>query len=150
MSMNVLKTTCCCFTWGFVLLNSSHSRLCSRTKRVWNAIKPGCSLALESPATNSRLATRPTGLSLGSASSFSCLQNTFKQVLVAWAEKSFWLWSRSLEFLVSSLWNYEWNIKDFQQTLINCGRFPFRKKTPKFRWEQKWNFRLVKSCSIWS
>ena len=30
------------------------------------------------------------------------------------------------------------------------GRFPFRKKTRKFRWEQKWNFRLVKSCSIWS
>ena len=32
----------------------------------------------------------------------------------------------------------------------NEGRFPFRKKTWKFRWEQKWNFRLVKSCSIWS
>ena len=32
----------------------------------------------------------------------------------------------------------------------NLGRFPFRKKTRKFRWEQKWNFRLVKSCSIWS
>ena len=28
------------------------------------------------------------------------------------------------------------------------GRFPFRKKTRKFRWEQKWNFQLVKSCSI--
>ena len=32
----------------------------------------------------------------------------------------------------------------------SLGRFPFRKKTRKFRWEQKWNFRLVKSCSIWS
>ena len=33
---------------------------------------------------------------------------------------------------------------------LHEGRFPFRKKTRKFRWEQKWNFRLVKSCSIWS
>ena len=30
----------------------------------------------------------------------------------------------------------------------NLGRFPFRKKTRKFRWKQKWNFRLVKSWSI--
>ena len=29
------------------------------------------------------------------------------------------------------------------------GRFPSRKQNRKFRWEQKWNFRLVKSCSIW-
>ena len=36
---------------------------------------------------------------------------------------------------------------EFQAKL---GRFPFRKKTRKFRWEQKWNFRLVKSFSIWS
>ena len=33
---------------------------------------------------------------------------------------------------------------------VNQGRFPFRKKTRKSWWEQKWNFRLVKSCSIWS
>ena len=32
--------------------------------------------------------------------------------------------------------------------LLNLGRFPFGKKTRKFRWEQKWNFRLVKRCSI--
>ena len=35
-------------------------------------------------------------------------------------------------------------------TRVDAGRFPFWKKTRKFRWEQKWNFRLVKSCSIWS
>ena len=34
--------------------------------------------------------------------------------------------------------------------LLNLGRFLFRKKTRKFRWEQKWNFRLVKRCSICS
>ena len=34
--------------------------------------------------------------------------------------------------------------------MIDIGPFPFRKKTRKFRSEQKWNFRLVKSCSIWS
>ena len=27
------------------------------------------------------------------------------------------------------------------------GAFHLGKKTPKFRWEQKWNFRLVISCS---
>ena len=34
-------------------------------------------------------------------------------------------------------------------TRLYDGRFPFRKKYRKFRWQQKWNFRSVKSCSIW-
>ena len=63
-------------TCGLLALYSSQSRLCSRTKSVWSAIKPGCSLARESPAATRRLASRPTGLSFDTASVFACLRNT--------------------------------------------------------------------------
>ena len=51
-------------------------------------------------------------------------------------------------FSGSSHWKISKNSRDKRKFWKGSpGRFPFRKKTPKFRWEQKWNFRLVISCS---
>ena len=53
--------------------------------------------------------------------------------------KLVFFWHQSEARTAATVWN--WSGK-------TLGAFHLGKKARKFRWEQKWNFRLVKSCSI--